>query len=365
MGASPVEPSTAPQVDAAPARAARHGLSRRTLLAGTATAAVGISVPAGLTALLRRGGDPMFDGATAWLNTAPLTAGDLRGKVVLVDFWTFTCINWIRTAPYLRAWSRAYRRHGLVIIGVHTPEFSFEHDLGRVRDATRERSIDYPVAVDNDYAIWRAFDNHYWPALYFLDKGGSVRYHHFGEGKYAESERILQRLLGVQRDLASVKGRGDEAEADWDTLRTPETYLGHGRGAGFASLAGATADESRSYDQPNGLSLNQWALGGAWTIGREKVVLDRAGGSISLRFHARDAHLVLSSEAVEPIPFRVLLDGRAPGPSHGVDVAADGSGLLRGGRMYQLVRAHDATRDHTLQITFSEPGAEAYVFTFG
>jgi thiol-disulfide isomerase/thioredoxin len=294
---------------------------------------------------------PSLGGATGWLNSEPLSPPGLRGHAVLVDFWTLTCINWLRTEPYVRAWSRAYRDDGLVVIGVHTPEFSFEHEIDRVRQATKERAIDYPVAADNDYEVWSAFDNHYWPALYFVDADGIIRDHHFGEGRYEESERVIQRLLGVERELVSVEGLGVEAEADWDHLRTPETYLGYGRSERFAS--------------PDDLHLNHWALTGEWTVGRENVVLERAGGSIAYRFHARDAHLVLSCGAREPIPFRVLLDGEAPGPSHGVDVDDGGNGLLRDGRLYQLVRAHDAVRERTLQITFLEPGAEAYVFTFG
>jgi thiol-disulfide isomerase/thioredoxin len=298
---------------------------------------------------------PPLAGATAWLNSQPLGPAGLRGSAVLVDFWTLTCINWLRTEPYVRAWSHAYRDDGLVVIGVHTPEFSFEHEVELVRKATEERAIDYPVALDNDYEVWSAFDNHYWPALYFVDADGVIRDQHFGEGRYEESERVIQKLLGVERDLVSVEGVGVEAEADWNHLRTPETYLGYGR-------TGELAPPDQPLERPR---LNQWALTGEWTIGRENAVLDQAGGSIAFRFHARDAHLVLSGGAREPIPFRVRLDGDPPGPSHGVDVDDDGNGLLRDGRMYQLVRAHDAVRDRTLEITFLEPGAEVYVFTFG
>jgi thiol-disulfide isomerase/thioredoxin len=294
---------------------------------------------------------PSLGGATAWLNSDPLDAAGLRGRVVLVDFWTLTCINWLRTEPYVRAWSQAYRDDGLVVIGVHTPEFSFEHDLELVRQAIDDRAIDYPVAQDNDYEVWDAFANRYWPALYFVDREGIIRDQHFGEGRYEQSERSLQRLLGVERELVSVEGVGVEAEADWDHLRTPETYLGSGRGEPPASAAD--------------LRLNQWALTGQWAIEREKVVLEQAGGSIAYRFHARDAHLVLLAGPRAPIPFRVLLDGEAPGPAHGVDVDADGNGELRDGRLYQLVRQHDAVRERTLELTFLEPGAEAYVFTFG
>jgi len=308
---------------------------------------------------------PSLAGATGWLNSQPLTPAELAGKVVLVDFWTFTCINWLRTEAYVRAWSQAYRDDGLVVIGVHTPEFSFEHEIDRVRLATRERGIDYPVAIDNDYAVWNAFENHYWPALYFLDVDGVIRDHHFGEGRYEQSERIIQRLLGVERKLACVEALGVEAEADWDDLRTPESYLGYARAEQFASPGGAAFDERRAYALPELLPFNHWALAGEWTVEREKVVLEQAGGSIAYRFHARDAHLVLSAEAREPIPFRVLLDGEVPGSSHGADVEGDGNGLFRDGRLYQLVREHDAVRERTLQITFLEPGVEAYVFTFG
>jgi len=221
------------------------------------------------------------------------------------------------------------------------------------------------VAIDNDYEIGSAFANHYWPALYFVDADGIIRDQHFGEGRYEQSERVIQRLLGVDRELVSVEGLGVEAEADWDHLRTPETYLGYGRSTHFASRNGAALDEGRAYELPERLPVNRWALAGEWTIGPENIVLDQAGGSIAYRFHARDAHLVLSLAAREPAPFRVLLDGEAPGPSQGVDVDEEGNGWLRDGRLYQLVRQRDAVRERTLEITFLEPGAEAYAFTFG
>jgi thiol-disulfide isomerase/thioredoxin len=308
---------------------------------------------------------PSLGGATTWLNSGPLDPAELRGHVVLVDFWTFTCINWLRTEPYVRAWSQAYRDDGLVVIGVHTPEFSFEHEIDRVRQATQERGIDHPVAVDNDYEIWRAFDNHYWPALYFVDARGIIRDHHFGEGRYEQSERVIQRLLGVDRELVPVQGHGVEAEADWDHLRSPETYLGYQRGERFASADRAASDSPHTYELPDDLRLDHWALGGEWTVHGENIALHRAAGAIAYRFHARDAHLVLSTRSREPIPFRVSLDGEPPGPSHGVDVDESGNGLLRDGRLYQLVRQHDAIRDRTLEITFREPGVEAFVFTFG
>ncbi|HEU6443558.1 MAG TPA: redoxin family protein [Gaiellaceae bacterium] len=308
---------------------------------------------------------PALDGATEWLDSEPLGPAELRGHVVLVNFWTLTCINWLRQEPYVRAWSQAYKDDGLVVIGVHTPEFSFEHEPDLVRQATRERAIDYPVAIDNDYAIWSAFDNHYWPALYFVDADGVIRETHFGEGRYEECELVIQRLLGVEREPVSVEGLGVEAEADWDHLRTPETYLGYGRSEHFGLPDGAEFDERRAYELPERLSFRHWALGGDWTIGRENVVLHEGGGSIAYRFHARDAHLVLSPGARGPIPFRVLLDGEPPGPSHGVDVDEAGNGVLRDGRLYQLLREHDAVRERTLEIAFLEPGVEAYAFTFG
>jgi thiol-disulfide isomerase/thioredoxin len=261
--------------------------------------------------------------------------------VVLVNFWTLTCINWLRQEPYVRAWAEAYRDDGLIVVGVHTPEFSFEHDIDLVRQAVEKREIDYPVAADNDYAIWSAFANHYWPALYFVDTDGIIRDEHFGEGRYERSEHVIQRLLDIERAPVVVEGAGVEAEADWDNLRTPETYLGYARGDRAASLSGE------------------------WTVGSENVVLEKAGGSIAFRFHARDAHVVLSRGAGEPIPFRVRLDGEAPGPSHGVDTDEDGNGVLGEGRMYQLIRQHDGVRERVLEITFDGAGAEAYSFTFG
>jgi hypothetical protein len=308
---------------------------------------------------------PALGGATEWLNTEPLGPADLRGRTVLVNFWTLTCINWLRQEPYVRAWSRAYRDDGLVVLGVHTPEFSFEHEVDRVRAATEAREIDYPVAVDSDYEIWRAFDNHYWPALYFVDGTGVIRDDHFGEGRYEQSERVIQALLGVRREPVPVRGQGVEAEADWDNLRSIETYLGSGRGSTFASPGKGVAAGGRVHEFPPYLRLNQWALDGEWTVGRDSVVLAKAGGTIRLRFHARDAHLVLASRSRGPIPFRLFLDGEAPGRSHGVDIDEHGNGELGEGRLYQLVRQHDTVRERVLEITFLEAGAEAYAFTFG
>ncbi len=318
-----------------------------------------------LEALRGRVHMPALDGATAWLNTEPLEADDLRGRVVLVNFWTLTCINWLRQEPYVRAWSQAYRDDGLLVIGVHTPEFSFEHDLDRVRRATRERAIDHPVAVDSGYAIWSAFANHFWPALYFVDTDGVIRDEHFGEGRYEQSERVIQGLLGIEREPVVVEGTGVEAEADWDHLRSLETYLGYGRGQGFASPGGAAFDGPRVYELPERLELGTWGLDGAWIVGREMASVTRAGGSIAHRFHARDAHVVLCRRSQDPVRFRVLVDGESPGPSHGVDVDEEGHGVLDDGRLYHLVRERGEVRERTFQVTFLDPGAEAYAFTFG
>jgi hypothetical protein len=307
---------------------------------------------------------PSFGGATGWLNSEPLGLAELRGHPVLVNFWTLTCINWLRTTPYVRAWFRAYRDDGLVVIGVHTPEFSFEHDLDLVRHAVEDRALEYPVAADDDFEIWNAFDNRYWPALYFIDTAGTIRGQLFGEGRYPESERVIQQLLGIERDLVTVSGSGVEAAPDWDHLLTPETYLGYARAEGGVSLI-AAHDRSGRYAVPGTLPLNHWALAGDWTIGEERVVLNQAGGGISFRFHARAAHLVLASHNPGRVPFQVRLDGRPPGHSHGVDVDDGGNGVLEDSRLYQLVRAHDAVRDSTMQISFSQPGVEAYAFTFG
>jgi thiol-disulfide isomerase/thioredoxin len=306
-------------------------------------------------AIFQRVHMPSLGGATGWLNSEPLDPAELRGHAVLVNFWTLTCINWLRQEPYVRAWSEAYRDDGLIVIGVHTPEFSFEHDLDLVRRATSERAIGYPVALDNDYEVWSAFDNHYWPALYFVDRGGVIRDQHFGEGRYEQSERVIQELLGVERGPVPVEGAGIEAEADWGNLQTPETYLGTARGERRASRS----------EIPERLPLNQWALDGSWTTGAENVVLDLAGGAIGFRFHARDAHLVLSPGDRGPIPFQVLLDDEPPGTSHGEDVDEQGNGVLREGRLHQLVRQPHEVRERTLRITFLEAGAEAYSFTFG
>ena len=307
---------------------------------------------------------PSLAGGSEWLNSEPLDLPVLRGQVVLVNFWTLTCINWLRQEPYVRAWSHAYRSDGLVVIGVHTPEFSFEHDLEGVRRATQERGIDYPVVLDNGYEIWRAFNNKYWPALYFIDADGMIRDEQFGEGRYAQSERMIQRLLRVDRDLGHVDGTGVEAEADWEHLGSPETYLGYARTERFASPGGIAAG-SRTYMLPDPFRRNEWGLAGEWKFEGESVRLEQGGGSIGYRFSSRDVHLVLSREAKAPIPFRVVLDGESPGRARGADVDEAGNGVLRDGRLYQLLRQHGEIRERTAEITFLDEGARAYSFTFG
>ena len=309
---------------------------------------------------------PSLDGATGWLNSPPLSTADLRGKVVLFDFWTYTCINWPRTLPYIRAWAERYDEHGLVVIGVHTPEFRFEHDFENVRRMVNELRVDYPVAADSDYAVWNAFANRYWPALYLADGEGALRYHHFGEGRYAESERAIQALLGLDEELVAVEGSDLEAPADWDDLETPETYVGYGRAERFASAGGGDEGVRRAFAVPETLRPNHWALAGEWTIGRDHAFLHEAGGGITSRFHARDLHLVLApGEQGAPVRFRVLIDGQTPGASHGTDVDAQGDGLVSEPRLYQLIRQPGRITDRTFQITFLDPGIQVYAFTFG
>ena len=295
---------------------------------------------------------PGFGGATAWLNSDPLTDADTRGRVVLVQFWTFTCINWLRTLPYVRAWSEAYKDDGLLVVGVHTPEFPYEQNLDNIRRAVEAMRIDYPVPVDNDYRIWQAFSNNYWPALYFVDRDGVIRDEHFGEGRYEGSERVLQELLGIDRELVAIVGDGVEAPADWDDLESPETYVGRARA------------ERQTDDAPAELRKNHWSFQGDWTIKGPGAVLNEAGGGIAYRFHARDLHLAMNPDG-KPVPFRITIDGEAPGASHGVDVDATGNGVVAEPRLYQLVRQPGRIEDRTFEITFLEPGVEASVFTFG
>jgi thiol-disulfide isomerase/thioredoxin len=315
---------------------------------------------------------PSLDSATGWLNSPPLAAADLRGHVVLVNFWTYTCINWLRTLPYLRAWAGKYKHQGLVVIGVHTPEFDLEHDLDNVRRAAEDLRVDYPVAIDNDYAIWNAFGNHYWPAFYFVDAQGQIRHHRFGEGEYEQSEMILQQLLteagvgGIDHNLVSVDARGVEAAADWDSLWSPENYLGSARTENFASPNGAVMGTRHLYTAPTRLRLNHWALSGDWTVERQAIVLNEAEGRIVYRFHARDLHLVMAPLAPgTSVRFRVALDGQPPGAAHGTDVDDQGNGTVTEPRLYQLVRQPGPITDRTFEVTFLDPGVQAYAFTFG
>jgi thiol-disulfide isomerase/thioredoxin len=315
---------------------------------------------------------PSLGGATAWLNSPPLSAADLRGKVVLIDFWTYTCINWLRTLPYVRAWADKYRDHGVVVIGVHTPEFPFEHDLENVRQAAKNMRVEYPIAIDNDYAIWSAFNNHYWPALYIVDAQGRIRYHQFGEGAYEQSEMILQQLLaeagigGIAHELVSVDAQGAEAAADWGDLRSPENYVGYERTENFASPDGAVVDKPRVYSAPARFSLNHWALAGDWTVGRGATVLHAANGRIAYRFHARDLHLVMGLAARgTSVRFRVFIDGQAPGAAHGIDVDEQGNGTVTEQRLYQLIRQPKPIADRQFEIEFLDAGVEAFAFTFG
>jgi cytochrome c biogenesis protein CcdA/thiol-disulfide isomerase/thioredoxin len=311
---------------------------------------------------------PPLDGATLWLNSPPLTVAGLRGKVVLVDFWTYSCINCLRALPYVKAWAAKYGPHGLVVIGVHAPEFAFEKDPGNVRRAVKDLGIVYPVALDNDYAIWQAFGNQYWPAHYFIDAQGRIRHHHFGEGDYAQSEKIIQQLLAeagrrdVPGGVAAANGTGAEAAADMAALGSPETYIGYERAQNFAA-GPVRADKIASYETPTHLAANQWGLSGDWTVGRQKAVLAKAGGTITFRFHARDLHLVMG--AGHPVRFRVSIDGQKPGADHGMDCDAGGNGTVRDQRLYQLVRQQGAIRDRTFRIEFLDPGAQAFAFTFG
>jgi thiol-disulfide isomerase/thioredoxin len=315
---------------------------------------------------------PSLAGATQWLNSPPLTAADLHGHVVLIDFWTYTCINWLRTLPYLRAWADKYKDHGLVLIGVHTPEFDVEHDLDNLRRAVKDLRVHYPVAIDNDYAIWGAFNNHYWPALYFVDAQGQIRHHRFGEGDYEQSEMILQHLLteagsgGIGHDLVSVDARGAEAAADWDSLRSPENYLGYQRTENFASSNGAVLETPHVYAAPARLRLNHWALAGDWTVKAQAVLLNQAEGRIAYRFHARDLHLVMGPAAPgTPVRFHVRIDGQLPGAAHGTDVDDQGNATATEPRLYQLIRQPGPVSERTFEITFLDPGVQAYAFTFG
>jgi hypothetical protein len=314
---------------------------------------------------------PQLGGATAWLNSEPLTPAGLRGKVIAIQFCTFSCINWLRTVPYVQAWADKYH-DGLVVLGVHSPEFPFEHDVVKIRAALASMGVDYPIAVDNDFAVWRAFDNAYWPALYIVDAGGRIRYHHFGEEAYEQSERVIQQLLaeagsdGVDQDLVSVEPDGVYLAANWNTLASPETYLGYARTTGFASPRGLGPDRSRVYVEPPRLKLNQWALAGDWTVEEQITTLNEPGGRILYRFHGRDLNLVLGKRADSgPVRFVVRIDGKPPNGARGLDIDERGHGAVGEERLYQLIRQHGPITERTFGITFSDAGPQAYVFTFG
>jgi thiol-disulfide isomerase/thioredoxin len=295
-----------------------------------------------------------LDRAPVWLNSEPLTAAGLRGRVVLVDFWTYSCVNWLRTLPYVRAWSDRYDDSGLVVVGAHAPEFGFEHELDNVQRAVRELGVGYPVVIDNDFAIWKSFHNQYWPAVYLIDRDGRIRFHHFGEGAYEQTERAFQQLLGVMEETVRVDAGGLAEAADWDTLRSPETYLGCARA------------ERRSDPPADRLALNQWALAGEWSVGEEEVTLEAAGGSIAYRFKARDLNLVLAPPpSGSPVRCSVRLDGESPGDAHGLDVDESGDGTISEPRMYQLVRQRGTVAERVVEITLHDVGVRAYVFTFG
>jgi cytochrome c biogenesis protein CcdA/thiol-disulfide isomerase/thioredoxin len=328
--------------------------------------------PAPANGLPVEGEFPSLAGAVEWLNSPPLTAQGLRGKVVLVDFWTYSCINCLRAIPYVRAWADKYKDQGLVVIGVHAPEFAFEKNIDNVRKAVKDLQVDYPVATDNDYAIWRGFDNQYWPAHYFIDAQGRIRHHHFGEGEYDQSEKVIQQLLAeagktdVAHDVVSVNATGAEAAADMAEVKSPETYLGYLRAENFASPGGEVADKRQTYAAASQLQLNQWDLAGDWTVEGERAVLNAPGGRIAYRFHARDLHLVLGPGADgKPVRFRILIDGKPPVADHGADVDAEGNGVVAQQRLYQLVRQANPSSDRAFEIEFLDPGAQAFAFTFG
>ncbi len=318
------------------------------------------------------GAFPSLDGAVAWLNSAPLKTSDLRGKVVLIDFWTYSCINCLRAIPYVEAWSQKYKDDGLVVIGVHTPEFAFEKDQGNIAKAVRDLGITYPVAIDSNYGIWKAFNNEYWPAHYFIDAQGVIRYHHFGEGEYDKSEEVIQELL-KQKDanlkvagLVKVTGSGATAAADPDDMTSPETYIGYERASNYASLEPIRRNAEASYTAPGRMDVNQWGLAGKWAVGGERASLAAAPGKIVYRFHARDLHLVLGpGKDGRPVRFKVLIDGSAPGDDHGTDTDASGAGIVKDYRLYQLVRQNGKVEDRTFEIQFLDPGVQAFAFTFG
>jgi thiol-disulfide isomerase/thioredoxin len=316
--------------------------------------------------------EPSFDGATKWLNGQPLNLEELRGKVVVVDFWTYTCVNWRRTLPYVRAWALKYKSQGLVVIGVHTPEFSFEHTPKNVSNAINEMEIGYPVVMDNNYEIWNSFKNNYWPALYLIDAKGHIRYQKFGEGNYLESELKIQQLLkeasgkNITEIPENLHPTGFEAAADWQNLQSPENYVSYGRTKGFASVEAVIPDTKIRYSIPAQLKLNQWALSGEWIVGKENVTISKAPGKLIYRFHARDINLVMGLPiSGTSVKFRVLMDGKPPGSAHGLNIDSSGNGVVTEQRMYQLIRQQGPIIDRDFQIEFFEPKVEVYDFTFG
>jgi thiol-disulfide isomerase/thioredoxin len=373
------------RIGSGPRELASIMITRQLLAAGTCASIVLLSEASGApvqrgilpvnstTAQLRVEGElPALGGAIAWINSPPLAVTALRGKVVLIDFWTYTCINWRRTLPYVRAWAEKYKDHGLVVIGVHTPEFSFEKALENLHREMPALDIHYPVAVDSDYVIWRAFRNQYWPAVYIADARGRIRHHQFGEGGYGETERIIQRLLteagqvDVPGDLVSLDPKGAEVAADWATLKSPETYVGYANAESFASPGDAARDRPRVYTPPERLRLNEWALAGDWTIRAEAAALSGATGRIVYLFHARDVNLIMGPSARgTPVRFRVRIDGKPPGAAHGVDVDEQGNGMVTEPRMYQLIRQPEPIADRVFDIEFVGPGVEVFDFTFG
>jgi thiol-disulfide isomerase/thioredoxin len=327
---------------------------------------------AGTEILPSEGRLPPFEGATGWLNSEPLTPEGLRGRLVAVQFWTYTCVNWLRTLPYVREWAQKYHDQGLSVIGVHTPEFGFERNVDNVIAAAKDMRVDYPIALDSNYAVWGAFANHFWPALYIADEQGQIRYHHFGEGEYAMSEMVVQQLLGeagkegFDPALVSADPQGTEVPADWSNVRTPETYLAYGRSYGFASADGERFEEPHDYPEPSGLGLNEWAPSGVWTLAEHAAVLGEAPGRIAMRFHARDVNLVMGpAERGLSVPFRVLIDGEPPDGANGIDVDEQGKGTVREQRLYQLIRQPKPIADRQFEIEFLDSGVEAYCFTFG
>jgi thiol-disulfide isomerase/thioredoxin len=322
--------------------------------------------------LPREGELASFAGATGWINSEALTPESLRGKVVAVDFWTFTCVNWLRTFPYIRAWAQKYGDKGLAVVGVHTPEFPFEGDIDNVRRQAKMLGVEYPIAVDSNYGVWRAFDNNYWPALYLADAEGRIRAHHFGEGAYEMSEMIIQQLLaeagfgGFSDELVAVQPQGTEVAADWTSLESGETYTGYQQAEGFASPGGAVRNTPHTYTIPGRLNLNEWALSGDWIITERAAVLNQTNGRIAFRFHARDVNLVIGPpKGAPPARFRVLLDGKAAGAAKGTDVDQQGQGTAIDQRLYQLIRQPGEVDDRTFEIELFDPGNEAYCFTFG